>query len=785
MVKIHRRISGIAAGLLVLSLVLAAAGRPAQARDSIHTRKGSGPLSWSTYHINQPNNQPTPEALWQSNIDWVAANFRDAGYTMVATDGWLDFANIPVNGDGYITTYNNWTHSWSYWADYLAQRNMQLGIYYNPVWITPRAYNQNNIVNGTTSVRVRDLVAPDRMPSQQDSYQLDPTKPGAKEWVQNYVRYFISLNATYLRVDFLRDYENRWGSANYEAVLRWIHEAAGDALLISLVMPNCNNDCAVELKYGDMLRVTEDTIEGGWNALSARNRSSFGQPVRNRWPQFDNAWDGFSYFAKISGKSKMILDGDFVLLGSFANDTERKTAISLFTIAGSPIAMADYCSGTACSGAIPAGSPTTFYRNAELIDAHNKGLVGKPLKGDNQRWAGQTSDGSLIVALFNREDTTQTRSISYAADLGLSGSFATRDLWAHTDLGARSSYSVTLAPHDHRILKLSGSGIPSQWQPPATGALTQIEAERNSQQWNLCQEVTADTGSGLNVGCADNNDYLAFERIDFGTGVASVSARVATNTSGGTIEYRLDSPTGPLIGSMSVGNTGGWQSWTTRTATVSGASGVRTLYVVFKGSVAGIANLNWLRFSGGSTTPPGTQLFFDDFEDGNANGWTSTGGSWSVCQIGSNSRELCKTDTGSGLSLAGESGWSNYSVESYVNLASNGGSIALLGRAQDANRFYQLELKQSGTSKVWAIWKNNNGAWSQIAEGPFSWTADSYYLLRFTLTGSTLTGEYSTNFGGSFQPLGSGSDTTFASGKIGVRATSSAARWDQIKVIAR
>lgn len=784
MAHTHPRLYGSIALLLTLTFALAGLARPAQARDSIYTRKGSGPLSWSTYHINQPTNTGTPESLWQSNIDWVAANFRDSGYNMVATDGWLDFVNLPVNGDGYITTYNNWTHSWSYWSSYLAQRNMQLGIYYNPVWITQRAYDQNNIVAGTTGVRVRDLVAGDRLPSQLDSFQLDPTKPGAKEWVQNYVRYFASVGATYLRVDFLRDYENRWGTANYDTVLRWIHEAAGDTLLISLVMPNCFNDCATELKYGDMLRVTEDTIAGGWNALSARNRSSYGQPVRDRWPQFDNAWDGFSYFAKISGKSTMILDGDFVLLDSFASDAERKTAISLFTVAGSPIAMADYCSGSACTSAVPAGAPTTFYRNAELIDAHNKGLVGKPLNGDSQRWAGQTSDGSLIVALFNREDTSQTRSISYAADLGLSGSFATRDLWAHADLGTLNSYSVTLAPHDHRILKLSGAGIPSAWLPPATSALSQIQAERNSQQSNLCQEITSDSGGGLDVGCADNGDYLAFARVDFGAGVSGVSARVATATAGGTIEYRLDSASGPLIASMSVTNTGGWQSWTTRTAAVSGATGLHTLYVVFKGSVAGIANLNWLSFSSGGPAP-GTQLFLDDFEDGDANGWTATGGTWAVCQVGSNSKEYCKSDSGSGLALAGNTAWSNYSVDAYVNLASAGGSVALLGRAQDSNRFYQLELKQSGTSKVWAIWKNNNGTWSQIAEGPFNWSANSYYLLRFTLNGSTLSGEYSTNFGSSFLPLGSGSDSTFSSGKIGVRATSSAARWDQLRVTAR
>jgi beta-glucosidase len=41
--------------------------------------------------------------------------------------------------------------------------------------------------------------------------------------------------------------------------------------------------------------------------------------------------------------------------------------------------------------------------------------------------------------------------------------------------------------------------------------------------------------------------------------------------------------------------TGGWQKWTTATAPATGAAGVHSLYVVFKGS-AGIGNINWFRF---------------------------------------------------------------------------------------------------------------------------------------------------------------------------------------------
>jgi hypothetical protein len=41
--------------------------------------------------------------------------------------------------------------------------------------------------------------------------------------------------------------------------------------------------------------------------------------------------------------------------------------------------------------------------------------------------------------------------------------------------------------------------------------------------------------------------------------------------------------------------TGGWQKWTTVSAPATGASGVHTVYTVFRGG-NGIGNLNWLKF---------------------------------------------------------------------------------------------------------------------------------------------------------------------------------------------
>jgi hypothetical protein len=72
---------------------------------------------------------------------------------------------------------------------------------------------------------------------------------------------------------------------------------------------------------------------------------------------------------------------------------------------------------------------------------------------------------------------------------------------------------------------------------------------------------------------------------------------VASATSGGTIELRLDSATGTLVGSCAVSGTGGWQTWTTKTCAVSGATGTHDLYLRFTGGSGFLFNLNWWKFN--------------------------------------------------------------------------------------------------------------------------------------------------------------------------------------------
>jgi hypothetical protein len=163
------------------------------------------------------------------------------------------------------------------------------------------------------------------------------------------------------------------------------------------------------------------------------------------------------------------------------------------------------------------------------------------------------------------------------------------------------------------------------------------------------------------------------------------------------------------------------------------------------------------------------QTFNDDFESGNANRWTPQSGAWSLCHPAS--YEYCSTGTADSVSLAGDPNARAYTMDASVLAGSapaNSG-IALLARAQDGTHYYEAEFKKDAAgNQLWTISKNDGGTWTQLAAGSYPWPVGSYTNIRFSAQGDTLTmGVWQP--GGVWQTLGTGHDSQFASGRLGVR----------------
>lgn len=199
--------------------------------------------------------------------------------------------------------------------------------------------------------------------------------------------------------------------------------------------------------------------------------------------------------------------------------------------------------------------------------------------------------------------TTKDDAITFVgADLSLISS-AARTVMIN-NLGGFDGATPIGAKFDPDFIANSGWSsaalLAAGWQYSAIDAFSIIEAEDYDVQSGIGTQPCSE--GGQNIKDIHNGDYCVYYDVDFGNGANGFQARVASLNSGGSIEVRLDSPTGTLVGTCIVTTTSSWQNWVTKTTTVTGASGVHDVYLVFKGGSGYLFNVNWFTFT--DSTPP-------------------------------------------------------------------------------------------------------------------------------------------------------------------------------------
>jgi arabinoxylan arabinofuranohydrolase len=122
-----------------------------------------------------------------------------------------------------------------------------------------------------------------------------------------------------------------------------------------------------------------------------------------------------------------------------------------------------------------------------------------------------------------------------------------------------------------------------------------FEGETFSDQQGV--ETEPCNAGGMYLTAIENKDWIKVSGVDFGAkGPSHFNADVASDSQGGTIELRLGSPEGRLIGSCKVPNTGGWQNWQSLTCDVAKTTGSQDLFLVFVGGEGQLLNLNFWKF---------------------------------------------------------------------------------------------------------------------------------------------------------------------------------------------
>jgi type 1 glutamine amidotransferase len=135
-----------------------------------------------------------------------------------------------------------------------------------------------------------------------------------------------------------------------------------------------------------------------------------------------------------------------------------------------------------------------------------------------------------------------------------------------------------------RIKELGGSN-------PPTGNTT-VQAEAFSSANGVSAFTKAGANGGQTLGYIEPGDWAAYNGVNL-TGVTSFTSRVVSGGAGGTIQVRTGSATGTVLGTVTVPNTGSWDTYANVTTALSNVpSGTQNLYLTFNGSGTGLFDVD-------------------------------------------------------------------------------------------------------------------------------------------------------------------------------------------------
>jgi cytochrome c len=147
----------------------------------------------------------------------------------------------------------------------------------------------------------------------------------------------------------------------------------------------------------------------------------------------------------------------------------------------------------------------------------------------------------------------------------------------------------------------------------------------------------AEASGGKRVGYIEDGDWIKFDPINL-SGVEAIGYRVSSGGEGGTIEVHSGSLDGPLVQTVQVGNTGGWETYADiAPAPITDPGGTHPLYLVFKGTGSGgLFDVDVLNVKGAGVSQPepetcepaapqeGYTMLFDGTE-ASMDGWRQAG----------------------------------------------------------------------------------------------------------------------------------------------------------------
>jgi beta-glucosidase len=142
-----------------------------------------------------------------------------------------------------------------------------------------------------------------------------------------------------------------------------------------------------------------------------------------------------------------------------------------------------------------------------------------------------------------------------------------------------SDYDVLVGSSSADIRQQATLHVHGETIPPRN--LAQPTRAENLDAYSGVKLVDESKAAGTAVGAVTAGDWIEFAGSALGQ-ATTFTARVAKASAGtGSIQIRLDSPTGPLVGRASVASTGDVYTYATASAALAGATGTHDVYMLF------------------------------------------------------------------------------------------------------------------------------------------------------------------------------------------------------------
>jgi hypothetical protein len=552
------------------------------------------PMGWNSYDCF---NFSVTEDEVKANTDYMAENLKQYGWEYICVDWAWYYSGTGTGSPNQNSSFSPKLNIDSYGrvmpdttrfpssvdgkgfkplADYIHSKGLKFGIHLMR-GIPRQAVAGNTPILGT-NYRAGDIADKTNLCAWLNlMYGLNMSHPAAQAYLDSIFQLYASWGVDFVKVD---DLINPYGSPAFRQ-----SEVQGYRTAIN----NCGREMVFSTspgatplanasqitQYANQWRMANDLWDN-WNNLNAMfdlAASWYSHAGAGHWPDADMIPIGKLSKRGPSGAERW----------SNLTKDEKNTMMTLWCIARSPLMWG----GNMVENR---SEELQLMQNSEVLAVNQNSSNNRPVvTGNTPIWCADvpgTSD--KYVAVFNRNSTASDVKIDFSS-IGVKGPAILRDLWSKSNIGTYSgSYTTNLAAHQSKLYRIITSSEP-------TSAFTKIEAESYGSQSGV-QTESCDEG-GQDVAYIENGDYAVYNNIDFGDSASAFKARVASSGSGGKIEIRLDSITGPLIGTCSVVSTGGWQKWVDADCSVSGVSGKHDLYLKFTGDSGYLFNFNWFQFS--------------------------------------------------------------------------------------------------------------------------------------------------------------------------------------------